>query len=76
VNLGGQALQPVRTAVTLGRKRVRSPSPTVPFAETKEQVPGFIIIDAADLEAAKEVWSGRICWRVVTPVESSSSRGC
>src|SRR5918993_6084418 len=55
VFLGGQALQPVRTAVTLRRKRGERSFTDGPFAETKEQLAGFIMIEAPDLEAAKEI---------------------
>ena len=55
VYLGGQALQPVRTAVTLRRKRGELSFTDGPFAETKEQLAGFIMIEAPDMEAAKEI---------------------
>jgi hypothetical protein len=55
VLLAAEALQPVETATTV---RVRDGSPTVtdgPFAETKEQLAGFYLIDAASLDEAIEV---------------------
>lgn len=55
--LGGEALQPVDTATTV---RVRDGKVAVtdgPFAETKEQLAGFYLIDAADLDEALEVAS-------------------
>lgn len=55
--LGGEALQPVETAATV---RVREGKVSVtdgPFAETKEQLAGFYLIDAADREEAIEVAS-------------------
>ena len=55
VYLGGQALQPVRTAVTLRRKRGELSFTDGPFAETKEQLGGYILIEAPDLEAAKQI---------------------
>src|ERR687897_2452840 len=55
VFLGGNALQPVRTAVTLRRKRGERSFTDGPFAETKEQLAGYILIEAPDLEAAKEI---------------------
>ncbi len=58
VFLGGQALQPVRTAVTLRRKRGERSFTDGPFAETKEQLGGFIMIEAPDMEAAKEIVLG------------------
>jgi hypothetical protein len=50
--LGGQALQSVQTATTV---RVRNGALSVtdgPFAETKEQLAGFYLIEAADLNEA------------------------
>ena len=50
--LASEALQPVRTAVTV---RVRDGKMTVrdgPFTETKELLAGFYLIDAADLDEA------------------------
>ena len=56
--LDGEALQPVNTAATV---RVRDGKVSItdgPFAETKEQLAGFYLIDAADMEEAIEVASG------------------
>jgi hypothetical protein len=53
----GQRLQPVSDATTV---RVRGGEVLVadgPFAETKEQIGGFDIIDCADLDQALEVMS-------------------
>ncbi|MGF1611655.1 MAG: YciI family protein [Kiloniellales bacterium] len=53
--LVSDALQPVETARTV---RVRNRKATVtdgPFAETKEQLLGFILIDAKDLDDAVQV---------------------
>lgn len=55
VFLGGNALQPVRTGVTLRRKRGERSYTDGPFAETKEQLAGYTLIEAPDLEAAKEI---------------------
>jgi hypothetical protein len=55
VFLGGNALQPVRTAVTVRRKRGERSWTDGPFAETKEQLAGYTLIEAPDLEAAKEI---------------------
>lgn len=55
--LGGEALQPVETAKTV---RVRDGKTTVtdgPFAETKEQLAGFYLMEAADLNEAIQVAS-------------------
>jgi hypothetical protein len=50
--LAAEALQPVKEAVTV---RVRQGAVSVtdgPFAETKEQLAGFYLIDAKDLDEA------------------------
>lgn len=47
-----QALQPIRTATTLRIRRGRMFTTDGPFAETKEQLGGFILIDARDLNEA------------------------
>lgn len=50
--LASEALEPVRTAATV---RVRDGKASVvdgPFAETKEQLAGFYLIDARDMEEA------------------------
>jgi hypothetical protein len=53
--LGGNALQPVRTAVTLRRKRGERSWTDGPFAETKEALAGYVLIEAPDLDAAKKI---------------------
>jgi hypothetical protein len=56
--LASEALQPVRTAVTV---RVRGGRVTVsdgPYAETKETLAGFYLIEAADLNEAIQVAAG------------------
>lgn len=53
--IAAEALEPVQTATTV---RVRNGKISVtdgPFAETKEQLAGFYLIDAADLNAAIRV---------------------
>jgi hypothetical protein len=51
-HLGGEALAPVSTATTV---RVRDGKPTMtdgPFAETKEQLGGYYLVEAKDLDEA------------------------
>jgi hypothetical protein len=53
--LAAEALEPVRSAVTV---RVRDGQVSVtdgPFAETKEQLAGFYLIEAENLDEALEV---------------------
>jgi hypothetical protein len=55
--VAAEALQPVRSAVTV---RVRNGAMSItdgPFAETKEQLAGFYLIDAKDLDEAVELAS-------------------
>jgi hypothetical protein len=59
VLLAGDALQPISTATTV---RVRQGKTTVtdgPFAETKEQLGGYYLIDVPDLDEALK-WAERI----------------
>lgn len=54
-HLAGEALEPVATATTV---RVRNGKTTVtdgPFAETKEQLAGFYMIEARDLNEAIQI---------------------
>jgi hypothetical protein len=53
--VAAEALQPIETATTV---RVRNGKVMItdgPFAETKEQLAGFYLIDAADLDEAIQV---------------------
>ena len=53
--IAAEALQPVRTATTV---RVRGGKTSItdgPFAETKEQLAGFYLIDAPDLDDALRI---------------------
>lgn len=55
VYLAGDELQPTTTAITV---RVREGKPMItdgPFAETREQLGGFFLIEAADVNAANAV---------------------
>jgi hypothetical protein len=58
---GGEALQPTPTAKTV---RVRSSKPLVtdgPFAETKEQLGGYYLVEAQDIEAVLAI-AAKIPW--------------
>lgn len=57
--LAAERLQPVKTATTI---RVRNGKPSItdgPFAETREQLGGFYLIDARDLNEAIRI-AGKI----------------
>jgi len=49
---GGNALQPTMTAKTLRVRDGKSVVTDGPFAETKEQLGGYYLVDAKDAEAA------------------------
>jgi hypothetical protein len=55
IEISGEGLQPITTATTV---RVRDGQPLItdgPFAETKEHLGGFYLVDVPDLDAAIEV---------------------
>jgi hypothetical protein len=51
-NLGGEALQPTVTATTVRVRDGKVVTTDGPFAETKEGLGGFYIIEASDLDEA------------------------
>ena len=53
--IAGEALQPVHTATTLRHRNGTLTTTDGPFAETKEQLGGFYLIDAADLNEALQI---------------------
>jgi len=55
--LVGEALQPVHTAVTVRVRNGKVSTTDGPFAETKEQLGGLILIEARDLNDAIRVAS-------------------
>ena len=57
--LGGEALQPTSTATAVRATESRTLTSDGPFAETKEQLGGYYIIDANDLDEAIE-WAVRM----------------
>jgi hypothetical protein len=50
--LAGEGLQPVQTATTLRKRGGKVETMDGPFAETREHLGGFYLIDAPDLDAA------------------------
>ena len=56
-HLAGEALQPVQTAVTVRIRNGKLSTTDGPFAETKEQLGGFYLINAGDLNEAVQVAS-------------------
>lgn len=59
VLLAAEALQPVATAATVRIRNGKASVTDGPFAETKEQLAGFYLIEARDLNEAIQV-AGRI----------------
>jgi hypothetical protein len=55
--VGGEALQSARTATTVRYKNGRPSITDGPFAETKEQLGGIMVLDAKDLNHAIKLMS-------------------
>src|SRR5713226_4599704 len=53
--LGGDALQPTHTATTLRVRNGKLSTTDGPFAETKEQLGGYYLLEAKDLNDAIQV---------------------
>ena len=54
---GGEALQPARNATTLRWKKGKVSITDGPYAETKEQLGGILILEATDLNHAIQLMS-------------------
>jgi hypothetical protein len=50
--IGGEALQPTASATTVRVRDGRTKATDGPFAETKEQLGGFYLVEAKDLDEA------------------------
>lgn len=59
VNTGGDALMPTSTATTVRVRDGKTMTTDGPFAETKEQLGGFYILDCPNLDEAIE-WAAKI----------------
>jgi hypothetical protein len=57
--LGGEVLKPTTTATTVHSDGKELLTTDGPFAETKEQLGGFFLIEARDLNEAIE-WAGKM----------------
>jgi hypothetical protein len=53
--VGGEALQPVRTATTVRVRNGKTQTTDGPFAETREQLGGYYLVDAKDLDEAVKI---------------------
>jgi hypothetical protein len=58
-HLGGNQLQPISTATTVRVRNGKRLTTDGPFAETKEQLAGYYVLDCVDLDEAI-YWAGRI----------------
>jgi hypothetical protein len=56
--IGGEALQPIATATTVRQRNGKTLTTDGPFAETKEQLGGFYLVEARDLDEAIKLASG------------------
>ena len=56
--VAGQALQPVATATTVRVKNGKTLTTDGPFAETREQLGGFFMVEATDLDEAIALAAG------------------
>jgi hypothetical protein len=59
LRLAGEALEPTSAATSVRFKGGRATTTDGPFAETKEQLGGFYLLDVKDLDEALE-WAKRI----------------
>lgn len=57
--VAGEALQPIATATTVRVRDGKTQTTDGPFAETKEQLGGFYLVEAKDLDEAI-AWGARI----------------
>ena len=71
--VGGEALKPVHTATTVRIRHGKMTTTDGPFAETKEQLGGYYLIEAKDLneaiQIAAKIPSARMGSVEVRPVE-------
>jgi hypothetical protein len=71
--VGGEALQPIQTATTVRIRNGKLSTTDGPFAETKEQLGGFYLIDARDLndaiQVASKIPSARVGSVEVRPIQ-------
>ena len=71
--IGGEALKPVNTATTVRIRNGKVSTTDGPFAETKEQLGGYYLIEARDLneaiQIAAKIPSARLGSVEVRPIE-------
>ena len=59
INLAGEALQPTSTATTVRVQNGKTVTTDGPFAETKEQLGGYYLLNCKDLDEAIK-WAAKI----------------
>lgn len=67
--VGGEALQPASTAMTVSWKNGRAAVTDGPYVETKEQLGGIMMLEARDLNHAIQLISQHPAVRYGTPFE-------
>ena len=76
--VGGEALKPVHTATTVRVRNGKMSTTDGPFAETREQLGGYYLIEAKDLndaiQVAAKIPSARIGSVEVRPIEDFSQQ--
>jgi hypothetical protein len=74
-----QALQPVETATTVRVRNNKLSTTDGPFAETKEQLGGFVFIEASDLndalQIASKIPSAKLGTIEVRPIQPAPNAG-
>jgi hypothetical protein len=63
-----ERLQPVNTATTIRLRDGKTSVTDGPFAETKEHLGGFYIVEAPDLDTAL-AWAAKVTDAIDTPIE-------
>ncbi|HVB89708.1 MAG TPA: YciI family protein [Beijerinckiaceae bacterium] len=58
VYMGGERLRPTNSATTVRMRESKTQALDGPYAETKEQLGGYFMIEASDLDAAL-LWAAR-----------------
>jgi hypothetical protein len=53
--IGGEALQPQETAVTVSWKKGKAATTDGPYAESKEQIGGILVLEARDMNHATQL---------------------
>ena len=67
--VAGEALQPTATATTVRVRSGKLVTTDGPFAETKEQLGGFLVLEASDLNEAIRLMSQHPCLRLGSVME-------